>query len=677
MSMGEIQFTGLSTGIDTGAIVQQLMAVESRRLYRYQDELAEQEKVRGALNKLEANLNDLRDAVEALSDADRLRVYQATSSNTDLLTADTSDKAFEASHSVVIDQLANPERWVQSGGLEYVDDYIGAGTFIYSYNGHETVITTSAETTLEDLQGLINNDVNNPGVTASVLNYSDRYHLVLNGIDAGSDYEISINASNTEVWQADAAFTNAGDDAGLGTLLTDLDQFGGTLAGDETIIISGAQHDGTAVNASFTITANTKLSHLVGEIEDAFGGTARAFLENGRLVLTDATSGPSHMTLTLSYNAESGSTSLALPTIDQTTEGGSVAASLAGFSATDFVETQSAQDSRIKVDGFPVEAEEWITRSSNTVDDVISGVTLHLHDAGTVQVGLTRDTESVEEKTEAMIDAYNTVMTFIKTNASYNEETGTAGLLMGDTTVMNLRDILRLPLIEQTDGFVVDLDTFLMPGQIGLEVDRDGLLGLDSTVFNEAVTEDYMGVLALIGADKTGNSSSDTIEFNGASSRYTAGGNYDVEISIVGGAITSARVKAESEATYRDATFEGNVVTGDSTLNDSGEPLYPENGLRLSIDLSQDGTFTATVRIKQGFAGTMSDTLDRILDANKGMLTLEQKSTDVKIDSLEDDIEAEEDRLSSREARLVAQYARLERTLNSLQSQMSALTAFL
>ena len=672
--MGEIQFSGLSTGIDTAAIVEQLMAIESQRLSKYESDLAEREEVRSMLNELEGNLNTLQGAVEDLSDADSLRAYETTSSDSDILTAEASDKAFEGNHTVVIDQLANAERWVHSSGVEYAEDYVGAGNFIYSYDGQETVLTTAADTTLEDLVGLINNDADNPGVTASLLFYNDAYNMVLNGNDAGSDYSISINDSNTEVWKADTAFTSGTDEAGLDTLLTDLDQLTGTLVGDESITITGTQHDGTAVNASFAFTDEMKLSHLINEIEDAFGGTAKATLEDGKVVLTDLTNGTSQMTLNLTYNAGSGSTTFTMPTVSQTTEGGSVTASLAGFSEADFLETQSAQDSRHKVDGFPTGADEWITRSSNTIDDVISGVTLHLHDTGTIQVGLTRDIESLKEKVTSMVDAYNAVVNFIDENTGYNEESGDAGLLMTDSTVRGLKGLLRMPLIEQTSGFLKDIDTFLMPGQIGLELDGDGFLNLDTSVFDEAVTENYMGLLALIGADKTGSSSSDTIDFFSASSKYTAGGSYDVEVTISGGVITSARIKSEDESTYRDATVEGNIVVGDSTFSD-GDALYPENGLQLSIDLSQDGTFTSTVRVKEGFAGAMEDIVDRILKSSNGILTLDQDSVDRQIDNLEEDIADEEDRLSRREERLRLQYARLESTLTLLQSQMSALSA--
>jgi len=167
--MAEIQMTGLTTGIDTAAIVDALMEVESQRLYAHEADLAEEEAVQGLLNELEGLVDTLQDSLGELSDAEDLRSFSTTSSDEDVLTFDASEDAYEGNHTVEINQLANAERWVHDTGVEYAEEYVGAGTFIYSYNNEESVITTTAETTLDDLVGLINNDGNNPGVTASLL----------------------------------------------------------------------------------------------------------------------------------------------------------------------------------------------------------------------------------------------------------------------------------------------------------------------------------------------------------------------------------------------------------------------------------------------------------------------------------------------------------------------------
>ncbi len=681
--MSTLRLPGLLTGIDTAKLIEQLMVIERRSLNVYEERISIWEERQDALSTLESKLSNLRSSVRALSDADELRAFSVASSDTDKLTADASYNAFEGNHTVIINQLANAERWVHTNGLEYAEDYVGAGTFIYSYNHKETIITTTATTTLEGLVGLINNDANNPGVTASLLYYNDAYHLVLNGNDAGSDYEISINASSTEVWapdteQPDHTFTVDGGNATLSTKITELDQFTGSLGTGDKITITGKDHSGVDITpVELTVTSNTKLTHLISEINDAFDGVAKATLINGQIILTDDIYGASGLEIGLSFTQGTGSTAdLGLPTMAVETEGGSTSASGLNdnFEPADFTETQSAQDSEIRVDGYPPGA--WISRSSNTIDDVISGVVLHLHDttdAGGEELTLTRDIQSVKDKLTKMVDAYNFAVEYIKEKTGYNDVLKTAGLLMGDYVVSTIRQQIRTPLITQTNGFIEDIDTFLTPAHIGFELDREGVLSLDMNVLDEAIAEDYMSVLAIIGADKTGSSDSNTIEFYGAHSDYTTAGSYDVEVVVSGGAITSAKIKLSTESTYRDATYSGNIITGDSTFDDNGDPMYPENALQLSVDLSQDGTFTATVRVKQGFTGAIEDALDKMLKVTTGSIQIDQKHVDNQIEYLQDKIEDEEYRLTKREERLIAQFSRLEKNLALIQQQMSAL----
>jgi flagellar hook-associated protein 2 len=674
--MSTLRLPGLLTGIDTSELITQMMAVERRTLDRYEERKEMWDERKNDLGTLETKLSNLQSSIRTLSDAEELRAFSTASSDTDILTAEASYNAYEGNHTVVINQLATAERWVHSAGLEYAEDYVGEGTFIYSYNNQETMITTTATTTLEELVSLINNDANNPGVTAGLLYYNDAYHMVLNGNDAGTNYIISVNASSTEQWQADSEFTVGSDNATLSTKIEDLDQFGeNPLEGGEVIEITGTDHNGAAIaQVNLNITSNTKLSHLIAEINDAFDGIAKATLENGKIVLTDNTSGASGLSISLAYNANGSSASLSLPTMSVVSEGGATTANLAGFAEADFIETQSAQDSQIRVDGYPAGA--WISRSSNTIDDVIQGVTLHLHDTtdeNGEDITLTRDIQAVKDKMNAMVEAYNLAVTFIQEKTDYNESLKTAGSLMADYTVSSIRYQILSPLISQTSGFVEDIDTFLMPGQIGLELDKDGLLSLDMNVFDEAISEDYVGVLAIIGADKTGSSDSNTIEFYSASSNYTTAGTYDVEVVVSGGEITSARIKLSSESTYRDASYSGNIITGESSFDDNGDPVNPENALQLSVDLTQDGTFTAAVRAKQGFTGAMEDALDRMLKATTGSIKIDTEHVKDQIEDLEERIELEEYRLNKREERLVARFARLEKTLAILQSQMSAL----
>ncbi|NBB94427.1 MAG: flagellar filament capping protein FliD [Planctomycetes bacterium] len=86
---------------------------------------------------------------------------------------------------------------------QYTNNLDGAdpsdGVFSYSYNGTTRNLATSAETTLEDLRDLINDDGSNPGVTASIIQHNNAYHLVLAGQNTGSDYQITIDSTETTI----------------------------------------------------------------------------------------------------------------------------------------------------------------------------------------------------------------------------------------------------------------------------------------------------------------------------------------------------------------------------------------------------------------------------------------------------------------------------------------------
>ena len=563
--MSTLRLPGLLTGLDTNALVSQLMAIERRTLNRYERQKSIWDERKSALSTIESKLSALRSSVRALSDADELRAFTTASSDTDKLTAEASYNAFEGNHTVVINQLANAERWVHTAGSKYAEDYVGAGTFIYSYNHKEATITTTATTTLEDFVGLINNDANNPGVTASLLYYNDAYHLVLNGNDAGADYQIKVNLGDTEVMKSGSEFTYNNENATLSTKIIDLDQFSGTL--DDTdgytehIDMIGADHFGVAIApAVINITENTTIGHLVSEINDAFEGRAKAVFENGKIVLTDSADGTSSLSITLTWDADGKPepTLLTGLAISQTNAGTNDVADLSGYAPLDntiFTLSQAAQNSKIKVDGFPsasavqevqtvllssppgggtytltyrgqttddiafgadanaikTELEKlstvntgditvandplstgmtftfasvlgdvdlimidtssltngpitgsisetikgsdgYINRSSNTVDNVIYGVALHLHDttdANGEQITLTRDIQSVKTKLNAMITAYNSAVFFIQEKTGYNDDLKTAGVLMGDSIVPLIRSQLRTPLITQ------------------------------------------------------------------------------------------------------------------------------------------------------------------------------------------------------------------------------------
>jgi flagellar hook-associated protein 2 len=158
---------------------------------------------------------------------------------------------------------------------------------------------------------------------------------------------------------------------------------------------------------------------------------------------------------------------------------------------------QAAQDANITVDNLS------ITRSSNTISDVITGVTLDLKSADvaeTVTLTLTSDTGAIADKVEAMLDAYNGVVSFIKSNNRYNTETKTAQPLFGESSARTMLDSLRNTLSSEIGSLPATMNRLI---HAGVET-KGGVMSLDRDKFDDALAADFDGVVNLFVEDISG-----------------------------------------------------------------------------------------------------------------------------------------------------------------------------
>ena len=97
---------------------------------------------------------------------------------------------------------------------------------------------------------------------------------------------------------------------------------------------------------------------------------------------------------------------------------------------------QEGLDSEFRVNGIDV------VRSSNTISDVIGGVTFSLisddDPAEVVTVSVISTTEGAFDAVQGFIDAYNSTKGFMREVASFDPETQTAGVLLGDTSILSV-----------------------------------------------------------------------------------------------------------------------------------------------------------------------------------------------------------------------------------------------
>ncbi len=103
--------------------------------------------------------------------------------------------------------LAQVEQRVHDGFRDLITPVTStAGEFVYRYEGVETSVSIDPKTTLQGLASAINNDPNNRGVVATIINdgqnTSTSYHLVLTGKHTGAEHSISIVSDSLDNFTA-------------------------------------------------------------------------------------------------------------------------------------------------------------------------------------------------------------------------------------------------------------------------------------------------------------------------------------------------------------------------------------------------------------------------------------------------------------------------------------------
>lgn len=150
--------------------------------------------------------------------------------------------------------------------------------------------------------------------------------------------------------------------------------------------------------------------------------------------------------------------------------------------------TQSvpATDAVVKVDGFTR------TSSSNTVSDLIPGVTLTLTKAepGTTKtLGVTQDSTALKTNLQAFIAAYNATSSMLRSASAYDAATGTAAVLTGDSGVRSVQQQLRGAMSVN----IAELK------DLGVTIGKDGTMALESSTFDKALAADPVAAEKLFG----------------------------------------------------------------------------------------------------------------------------------------------------------------------------------
>lgn len=168
------------------------------------------------------------------------------------------------------------------------------------------------------------------------------------------------------------------------------------------------------------------------------------------------------------------------------------------LSSAELTETQTAQDAVFSINGLE------LTSSSNSVEDVIPGVTLNLtgttpDEAASTTVTIEPDRGAVRQRVEALLTAYNKLVEETRKLGRFNPETQEAGPLLGNSVLRSVQSRIGGALSGTVTTELED-NPFSSLFDLGVRTSANGQARLDASVFNEALAQDEGAVEAVLSA---------------------------------------------------------------------------------------------------------------------------------------------------------------------------------
>jgi flagellar hook-associated protein 2 len=233
-----------------------------------------------------------------------------------------------------------------------------------------------------------------------------------------------------------------------------------------------------------TLTSTSTISDFVTSFNNAAAaGGARA---TASLVNVGTSASPSYAIV-----INSAKEGLAEGQITLTSVGSEIAPAFAANTLS------QATDATLSVSGISGS----ITRSSNTVTDIISGVTLNLNSLGTTTISVTDDAATTAGRIQEWVDEYNEIVTFITENNRITREEDGSNVtnVFAPLSTQRVDDSFLSQFRGEISGARASGGTAVnILADLGITTKRDGTLDFKSEVFETAVATESSSANAVL-----------------------------------------------------------------------------------------------------------------------------------------------------------------------------------
>lgn len=295
----------------------------------------------------------------------------------------------------------------------------------------------------------------------------------------------------------------------------------------------------------------------------------------------------------------------------------------------------NAQDAEFTFNGVNM------TRSKNTIDDIITGATFTLNNVDDkttsgeykdTVISISKDTASLVKTMQSMVQAYNTLKTNLDTATSYDSESKAAGSLNGLSEITSIKRQIN-SIITNTDKNGKSLMDF------GFSFTDKGVLSLDTKALESAISDDYENFKKFFSS----NTTYENAVFYSSGSITSGTSTWTGKIKINDKEFDLAEIDKKITPSTHDKTKQAAELVKQindakigvtASLDDAGKlVLKGVNDKTLKIEAGDGGdkalttlglsagSKTGVKSVNEGFFAKMNSLIDSLINSKKGSLT--------------------------------------------------------
>ncbi|WP_458396436.1 flagellar filament capping protein FliD [Campylobacter sp.] len=349
----------------------------------------------------------------------------------------------------------------------------------------------------------------------------------------------------------------------------------------------------------------------------------------------------------------------------------------------------TAQDAKFKYNGID------ITRSSNTIDDLILGVNLTLNkvdkDGETTNVNITQSTEGIIEDIKAMVESYNSLMNNINEATKYDSETGLAGTFQGVREITSITTELN----KIINGVSKDGKSL---ADFGITLTKDGLLTLDSSILNDMINTKFDEFKNFFSSEtKFTNVTAvgdKKIEWNDELKGKLTINGVEIDINIEkdfkdkdGKTLTNGEAEKAKKNALLKAIANASGLSDISASFDKDGKLVLKGSGGTDIEIKGDSNFLTKLGLKEqkldgkteiigGFFKGLNDTLNGLI-GSEGSLTAYEESLTSSHKSLTASKEQRQKELDAKYTTMAEKWSQYDTIIAKLEAQMNTVNSMI